>query len=256
VSYRDPLEAARARIAALEELLESQNFGGPVTGDQDDERTALRQVRAALAEERAEHQAELRELREREADLLRQLQNTKKDLLEETARRQAEVSLLRTKLEEAERLVQNNASLFEAEQTMQRASAEADSARLRQQLVHKDTQIRELREEIRVHLSGDRNAVRAFYGARVRTVGTELAEHGALARALEKSLVEAGTALEALPPADVRDREGMVEREMAKRKVAVGEAELARVRDRLRRLETELERITAAEADLAMKNGG
>ncbi len=256
MTYRDPLEAARARIAALEELLESQSFGGPVVRDEADERENLRHVRAALAEERAEHQAELRDNHDRESKLRSRVEQLEKDVIDERARRQAEVSLLRTKLEEAERMVQNNASLFEAEQTMQRAQAEAESARLRQQLVHKDTLVRELREEIRVHLSGERRSIKAFYEARVRAVGTELDESGALARQLEKSLTDANAALRLLPPADLRDREGMVEREMAKRKVAVGEAELERVRDRLKRLEHELERITAAEADLAMKNGG
>lgn len=252
MSYRDPLEAARARIAALEDLLESQRFAD--SDEPDDERAALRRARAALAEERAEHEAELSEARERESELRREVSRLEKELIEERARRQAEVSLLRTKLEEAERLVQNNASLFEAEQTMQRAQAEAESARLKQQLVHKDNHIRELREEVRVHLGGDRRAVKAFYEARARIVGTELAEQGALARKLERSLSAAREAMEQLPPADVRDREGMVERELAKRKVAVGEAELERVRDRLRRLESELERITAAEAELASRN--
>lgn len=251
MSYRDPLEAARARIAALEDLLDTQRFVG--SGEDGDAREPLRQARAALAEERAAHQEVLRDAREREESLRRELTITQKDLVDERARRQAEVSLLRTKLEEAERMVQNNASLFEAEQTMQRAHAEAESARLRQQLVTKDTQIRELREEIRVHLSGDAKAVRAFYEARVRIVGTELAEHGALARKLESSLGQAREALDALPPVDLRDREGLVEREMAKRKVAIGMAELERVRERLRRLESELERITAAEAELARR---
>lgn len=252
MSYRDPLEAARARIAALEDLLESQHFVANSDGDHDLE-DALRQTRAALAEERAEHEAQLRELHDRERALRTRVERLEIELADERARRQAEVSLLRTKLEEAERLVQNNASLFEAEQTMQRAQAEAESARLKQQLVHKDTMIRELREEIRVHLSGDRRAVKAYYEARVRTVGTELAEHGALARKLERSLAEARQALDALPPADVRDREGMVEREMAKRKVAIGQAELERVQERARRLEAELERITSAEAELAKR---
>lgn len=255
VSYRDPLEAARARIAALEDLLETQGDGNGTRVESDD-REALRSVRADLAEERAEHQAVLRDLREQEAALKREMERLEKELLDERARRQAEVSLLRTKLEEAERLVANNASLFEAEQTMQRAQAEAESARLRQENVAKDTMIRELREEVRVHLGGDRAVVKAFYGARVRSVGTELAEQGALARRLEKSLADAHLALDALPPIDLRDREGLVEREMAKRKVAVGEAELVRVRERIRRYEAELERITAAEADLAMRNGG
>lgn len=252
MSYRDPLEAARARIAALEDLLSSQRFVG--APDDDDEHRALREARAALAEERAEHQAMLRDAHEREAELRRTLEVLEKELREERARRQVEISLLRTKLEEAERLVQNNASLFEAQQTMQRAQAESESARLRQQIVHKDSAIRELREEIRVHLGGDRKAVKAFYEARVRAVGTELAENGTLARKLETSLAHARDALAALPPADPRDREGMVEREMAKRKVAVGEAELERVRDRVERLEAELTRITGAEAELAAQH--
>ncbi len=251
MSYRDPLEAARARIAALEDLLDSQRFVG--SGEEGDPRAPLREARAALAEERAAHQEALRDAQDREETLRRELTTTQKALVDERARRQAEVSLLRTKLEEAERMVQNNASLFEAEQTLQRAQAEAEAARLRQQLVTRDTQIRELREEIRVHLGGDAKAVRAFYEARVRIVGTELAEHGALARKLETSLTQAREALDALPPVDLRDREGLVEREMAKRKVAIGMAELDRVRERLRRLEGELERITAAEAELAKR---
>ncbi len=255
MSYRDPLEAARARIAALEDLLDSQRFVGSPGDDEHDDHRALREARAALAEERAEHQAVLREMREREAELRRAVEAAEKELRDERARRLTEVSLLRSKLEEAERMVQNNASLFEAEQTMQRAQAEAESARLRQQIVHKDTAIRELREEIRVHLAGDAKAVKAYYEARVRAVGTELAEHGALARKLESSLKKAREALEALPPIDLRDREGLVEREMAKRKVAIGEAELGRVRDRIDRLESELKRITSAEAELAGRAG-
>lgn len=252
MSYRDPLEAARARIAALEDLLESQRFGSNGHGDRDAEE-ALRQARATIAEERAEHAAALRELHERERALSARIEQLEIELADERARRLAEVSLLRTKLEEAERLVQSNASLFSAEQTMQRAQAEAECARLEQQLVHKDTMIRELREEIRVHLGGDRRAVKAYYEARVRTVSTELAEHGALARKLERSLAEARRALDALPPPDPRDRQGMVERELARRKVAIGEAELERVRERARRLEAELERITSAEAELAKR---
>jgi len=249
VTYRDPLDAARARIAALEELLDSQDFVGPVS--EDDERAALRHARAALAEERAENEARAREQRAEIETLSAELDDARRELVDERARRGAEVSLLRTKLEEAERAVRDNASLFEAEQTMQRAQAEAEAARLRQRLVHKDTSIRELREEIRVHLGGDLAAVRAYYTARVRAVGTELAEQGSLARRLDKRLAEAREALEALPPVDVRDREGILERELSKRKVAVGEAERERVRDRVARLEAELERITAAEAELA-----
>jgi chromosome segregation ATPase len=252
VSYRDPLEAARARIAALEDLLETQTDGGGP--EPRDEHEALRKARADLAEERAEHQALQRELRDREAALRREIDTLRKDLVDERARRGAEVSLLRTKLEECERQVQNNASLFDAEQTMQRAQAEAESARLRQQLVTKDTHIRELREEVRVHLGGDRASVKAFYEARVRTVGTELAEHGAHLRKLERSLTDARAAVDALPPVDLRDREGMVEREMAKRKVAIGEAELVRLKERIKRYEAELERITAAEAELALRH--
>ena len=112
------------------------------------------------------------------------------------------MSLLRTKLEEAERAITHNASLFEAEQTMQRAQAEAERARLEQKLVQRDTQLRELREEIRVHLSGDRREIRAHYEARVRTVGTELAEQGSLSRRLEQSLEEAKAAVDSLPPVD------------------------------------------------------
>ncbi len=251
MSYRDPLEAARARIAALEDLLESQRFVGSPDDDEHDERNALRETRAALAEERAEHHEALREHAEQASELRHTLRATEAELRDERARRLAEVSLLRSKLEEAERMVQNNASLFEAEQTMQRAQAEAESARLSQQIVHKDTAIRELREEIRVHLDGALAEVKAYYEARVRAVGTELAENGALARKLESSLSEAREALDALPPVDMRDREAIVEREMAKRKVAIGEAELERVRGRIERLESELTRITSAEAKLA-----
>lgn len=252
MSYRSPLEAARARIAALEDLLESHAL---VAADEDlsDDGMALRRLRAQLAEERAEHQAALGQLEADLAGLRAQLEQRDETILDERSRRQAEVSLLRSKLEEAERAISNNASLFEAEQTMQRAAAEADLARLRQTLVHKETQVRELREEIRVHLSGDPAAIRAFYGARVRAVGTELAEHGTMARELERRLAEARAALEGLPPADLRDREELVERELAKRKVAVGDSELERVRDRVVRLEAELERITAAEAELAAR---
>lgn len=250
MSYRDPLDAARARIAALEDLLDTQRFiGGPL--EPADEREALRQTRAALAEERAEHDAARRDASARLATLEADLEARDQELRTERARREAEVSLLRSKLEEAEHAVQNNTSLFEAEQTIQRAQAEADSAHLKQQIVHKDTQIRELREEIRVHLARDPRAIRAFYEAHVRAVGTELAEQGTLARRLDQSLQAARVALANLPPVDVRDRESMVERELAKRKVAIGEAELTRVRERLERLESELERITAAEAQLA-----
>lgn len=250
MSYRSPLEAARARIAALEDLLESHAL---VASDDEltDDGAALRRVRAQLAEERAEHDAERARVSAELGEAREALSEKESELIDERARRQAEVSLLRTKLEEAERAVGNNAAVFEAEQTMQRAQAEAEIARLRQTVVHKDTQIRELREEIRVHLGGDRAEIRAFYSARVRAVGTELAEHGAMARQLEKRLGDAREALGELPPADVRDREGLVERELAKRKVAVGEAELARVRDRIARLESELGRITQAEAELA-----
>ena len=134
-----------------------------------------------------------------------------------------------------ERAITHNASLFEAEQTMQRAQAEAERARLEQKLVQRDTQLRELREEIRVHLSGDRREIRAHYEARVRTVGTELAEQGSLSRRLEQSLEEAKAAVDSLPPADERDREGMVEREMARRKLAIGQVELERTRARIER---------------------
>ena len=255
MSYRDPLDAARARIAALEDLLDTQRFiGGPL--EPADEREALRQTRATLAEERAEHDAARRDASARLATAEADLKGRDQALVDERARREAEVSLLRSKLEEAERSVQNNASLFEAEQTIQRAQAEAESAHLKQQLVHKDNQIRELREEIRVHLGRDPRAVRAFYEARVRAVGTELAEQGTLARRLDQSLQAARVALANLPPVDVRDRESMVERELAKRKVAIGDSELARVRDRLGRLEAELERITAAEALLAGRSPG
>jgi len=252
VTYRDPLEAARARIAALEDLLDSQRFTGGSGGEGDD-REALRQARAALAEERAAHEERLGEARERERALEEELERTRGELVEERARRQAEVSLLRTKLEEAERAVQNHTSLLEAEQTIQRAQSEAESARLRQELAQRDTLVRELREEIRTHLEGDLREVRAYYEARVRAVGTELAEQGSRARKLESSLEQARRALDSLPAPDVRDREGLVEREVARRKVAVGEAELERARARIERLERELERITAAEATLARR---
>ncbi|MBX3271830.1 MAG: hypothetical protein KF729_16300 [Sandaracinaceae bacterium] len=51
----------------------------------------------------------------------------------------------------------------------------------------------------------------------------------------------------------MRDREGLIERELARRKVAIAERELDRVRDRVLRLEAELERITGAEAELATR---
>ncbi|GAB5541778.1 MAG: hypothetical protein SangKO_015380 [Sandaracinaceae bacterium] len=252
MSYRSPLEAARARISALEDLLDSQDR--VVTGEGDDAGgNALREVRALLAEERAEHEGRLADLRNEREALDAKLAGLETQLVEERARRQAEVSLLRTKLEEAERAITHNASLFEAEQTMQRAQAEAERARLEQKLVQRDTQLRELREEIRVHLSGDRREIRAHYEARVRTVGTELAEQGSLSRRLEQSLEEAKAAVDSLPPADERDREGMVEREMARRKLAIGQVELERTRARIERLELELERITAAEAQLAAR---
>lgn len=251
MTYRSPLEAARARIAALEELLDAQDR--VVTGEGDAGKDALREVRALLAEERAEHEGQLSSLRQERASLEARLAEQETELVAERARRQAEVSLLRSKLEEAERAIAHNTSLFEAEQTMQRAAAEAERARLEQRLVQRDTQLRELREEIRVHLGGGAREIRAFYEARVRTVGTELAEQGSLARRLEQSLRDAKEAVEKLPPADERDREGMVEREMARRKLAVGEAELSRARARIERLEAELERITAAEAQLASR---
>lgn len=250
MTYRDPLEAARARISALEDLLDSRRFESVAPGD---EGRALSEARAALAEERAEHAAEVASLHEEAARLEAQLDALEQRVAEERARRDADVSLLRTKLEEAERAVQNNASLFEAEQTMQRAEVAAESARLAQQLVAKDTMIRELREEVRVLLGGDLRAIRAHYSARVRAVGTELAEQGDRARRLEAGLVDARAAVAALPPADLRDREGLVERELVKRKVAIAERELDRVRERAKRLEAELQRITAAEAELATR---
>jgi chromosome segregation ATPase len=250
VTYRDPLDAARHRIAALEELLEAQRLLGQ---EDDEDLQALRQTRAALAEERADHHVQLADVNARVRELERENEAQREELVQERARRQAEVSLLRSKLEEAERLVQHNGSLFEAEQTMQRAQAEAESARLRQVIVQRDTALRELREEIRVHLTGDSRDIRAHYEARVRAVGTELAECGALKRKLEKTIEQSREALRVLPPADTRDREGMVERELLRRKVAVGEAELERVRERLQRLEGDLERITDAEAKLASR---
>lgn len=252
MSYRDPLYAARARIAALEDLIDSRRFEGGV-GEGDDQK-ALREARAALAEERALHDAETASLRRAQDELSDDLARVNKELVDERARRQVEVSLLRSKLEEAERAVTNNATLFEAEQTMQRAEVAAQSARLADRIVHKDTTIRELREEVRIHLSEERVSIRAYYEARVRAVGTELAEHGAHARRLEISLEAAREAVHELPPADVRDREGMVEREMAKRKVAIAEAERERLRERIGRLESELERITQAEAALASRS--
>lgn len=252
MSYRDPLEAARARISALEDLLDSRRFESDAPGA---DGRALSEARAALAEERAEHAAELAALHEEAARLERTIAELEQRLVEERARRDADVSLLRTKLEEAERAVANNASLFEAEQTMQRAEVAAESARLAQVIVAKDTLIRELREEIRVLLGGDARAIRAHFSARVRAVGTELAEQGDRARRLDAGLIAAREAVAALPPPDVRDREGLVERELAKRKVAIAEREIERVRDRVRRLEAELERITAAEAELAGRRG-
>jgi len=136
---------------------------------------------------------------------------------------------------------------------MQRAEVAVESARLAQQIAAKDTQLREQREELRLHLSLEREPIRAYYEARVRAVGTELAEQGALARRIDASLADAKEAVQALPPVDVRDREGMVERELAKRKVAIAEAELLRIRARIGRFESELERITHAEAALAAR---
>lgn len=239
------------RISALEELLDSRRFdGGPNEGD---DHEALREARAALAEERAVHDARSARMQRAQEELSDQLARVEKELIDEHARRQAEVSLLRSKLEEAERSVASNASVFEAEQTMQRAEVAAESARLAQKIVFKDTQIRELREEIRVHLSGERAPIRAHYEARVRTVGTDLAEHGARSRRLERAMTDAREAVDALPPVDVRDRQGMVERELAKRKVAIAEAEIERIAARIERLEEELQRITRAEATLAAR---
>ncbi|MCB9598508.1 MAG: hypothetical protein H6719_37685 [Sandaracinaceae bacterium] len=251
MSYRDPLDAARARISALEDLLDTRRFeGGESAGSQG---RALSEARAALAEERAEHAAENAALHAEIGRAERQIEELQRELIDERARREADVSLLRTKLEEADRAVANNASLFEAEQTMQRAEVAAESARLAQRIVSKDTQLRELREEIRVLLGGDLAAIRAHYSARVRAVGTELAEQGDRARRLEVGLREARDAVQALPSPDVRDREGLVERELVKRKVAIAERELERVRDRVSRLEDDLKRITAAEAELASR---
>lgn len=250
MSYRDPLDAARARISALEDLLDTRRFDFDPKDDGGDRRT-LREIRTTLAEERAEHTEALASSREELTRAVASKESFEEELRSERARRQAEVSLLRTKLEEAERSVQTNASLFEAEQTMQGAAAAVEKAHLEQQIVHKDTSIRELREEVRLHVRGERREIRAFYTARVRAVGTELAEQGTRARRLEEALDGARGALASLPPADARDREGMVERELAKRKVAVADAELIRIRDRVQRLEYELERITSAEADLA-----
>jgi len=249
VSYRDPLDAARARISALEDLLAERRFDDD--GDGKGNGRALSDARAALAEERAEHAAELAAQQRELRDVRARVEALEQELTEERARRQTEVSLLRTKLEEAERGLANDASLFEAQQTMQRAEAAAEAARLAQRIVEKDNAIRELREEIRIHIAAEPGAVRAYYAARVRAVGTELAEQGDRARRLEQGLTDAREAVDALPPADVRDREGLVERELAKRKVAIAERELTRVRGRLERLERELTRITGAEADLA-----
>lgn len=250
MTYRDPLDAARARITALEELLESRRFEPDAPGGNG---RALSEARAALAEERAEHAAELARAHEDRAGVERRVELLEAELAAERARRDAEVSLLRTKLEEAERMGSSDVSLAEAEETMRRAEAAAQSARLEQRLVTKETAIRELREEIRVLLGGDLRAIRAHYAARVRAVGTELAEQGDRARRLARGLDEARGAVEALPPADVRDREGLIERELARRKVAIAERELDRVRDRVLRLEAELERITGAEAELATR---
>ncbi|MFK7991143.1 MAG: hypothetical protein AB8I08_34305 [Sandaracinaceae bacterium] len=247
MTYRDPLDAARARISALEDLLDSPPFGVGV-GDPD-----VREARIQLAEERANHQAELSRVRHEMDAMETRLEAALDDLADERGRRQAEVSLLRSKLEEAERSVQNNRALFDAEQTIQRAEVEVASARLRQQLVVLETTVRELREEVRVHLRGAPRDIKAYYGARVRAVGAELAEHGSLSRRLDTRVREAEAALLTLPPVDTRDREAIVERELAKRKVAIGAAEHERVRARLMRLEEELTRITAAEAELATR---
>ncbi|MGE0786711.1 MAG: hypothetical protein AB7S26_13650 [Sandaracinaceae bacterium] len=250
MTYRSPLDAARARIAALEDLLESNALG--VSEERlTNEGTALRKTRAQLAEERAEFDEERARLGSEIAQLQASLDERGRDVEDERARRQTEVSLLRSKLEEAERAIANNTALFEAEQTMQRAEAQAELARLRQTLVHKDNHIRELREEIRVFLGGDRQQIRAFYSARVRVVGTDLAEHGSLARQLERRIEDARAALADLPAPDARDRDGLIERELATRKISVGEAELQRVLDRITRQQEELTRITAAEAELA-----
>ena len=249
MTYRSPLDAARARISALEDLLHSRRFEGGAEPGAD--HRALQDARAAIAEERAEHAAAAGSHERQIASLRERIAELERALVDEHAQRKAEVSLLRTKLEEAERAVATNASLFEAEQTIQRAEVAAQSARLAKEITQKNTLIRELREEIRVHLGGDLAAIRAHYTATVRTVGTELAELGDRARRLRLTLDEARKAVEALPPVDLRDREAMVERELAKRKVAIGEAELERVRDRATRLEEQLRRITGAEATLA-----
>ncbi len=252
MTYRDPLDAARARISALEVLLDSRRFeGGEAQGA---DGRALSEARAALAEERAEYAAHAADLRRTVAEQQVRVEELEAELVDERARRAADVSLLRSKLEEAERAVATNATLFEAEQTMQRAEVAAQSARLAQQLTHKETHIRELREEIRVHLAGDRTAIRAHYTARVRAVGTELAEQGDRSRRLDRGLAKAREAVDALPPVDLRDRAGMVERELAKRKVAIAEQELGRIAERVARLEAELQRITAAEAELASRD--
>lgn len=55
MSYRDPLQAAHARIAALEELLEAHlRADGAADEPDDDDAAVLRQTRASLADERAE----------------------------------------------------------------------------------------------------------------------------------------------------------------------------------------------------------
>jgi hypothetical protein len=254
VTYRDPLEAARARIAALEDLLDAQEVFAPTNGTaRADERQHLRELRGQLAEERAEHAARAAEAADTERRLAERIAFLEGELREEKARRQVEVSLLRSKLEEAERQVKENASLFEAEQTMRRAEVEGKLARLRRDMTVKDVTLRELREEVRVHLGGSLAEVRAWYAEKVRQLGTELAESGTLSRHLEESLVQAERAVASLPPADARDREGLVERELAKRKLAIGKAELGRVRARIERLEHELSRITDAEAKLAIR---
>ncbi|MBX3271829.1 MAG: hypothetical protein KF729_16295 [Sandaracinaceae bacterium] len=135
MTYRDPLDAARARITALEELLESRRFEPDAPGGNG---RALSEARAALAEERAEHAAELARAHEDRAGVERRVELLEAELAAERARRDAEVSLLRTKLEEAERMGSSDVSLAEAEETMRRAEAAAQSARLEQRLVTKE----------------------------------------------------------------------------------------------------------------------